>query len=416
MERKYISVFALNKYIKAKMNQDVSLQNVYIKGEISNYRPHPSGHLYFTLKDENSRVSAVMFASYAKHLDFKVENGKQVFIRANVSVYEITGQYQLYVQTMQEDGIGNLYLQFEKLKKKLEKEGLFDPKYKKKIPAFPKSIAVLSAKQGAAVQDVVKTLQLRFPFTKVIVFPIPVQGKNAYIKIIETLQQVDHIGFDTIILARGGGSIEDLWNFNEENLARCIFNLKTPIITGIGHETDFTICDFVSDYRGVTPTAAAIHASPDQNELKKQRILLHEQLLYRMKQNLHMKRQNLDRLQNSYYLKNPDYLYSNELLRLSHLQDQLFHQLKIFDMKSYQKLFNYQRLLKEKIDKKIADYEKTTQMKISQLDALSPLKVMQRGYTLIKKDNHVIKSANDLKKGDIVHIIFSDEEKAAEIK
>lgn len=416
MERKYISVFALNKYIKAKMNQDVSLQNVYIKGEISNYRPHPSGHLYFTLKDENSRVAAVMFASYAKQLDFRIENGMQVFIRANVSVYEISGQYQLYVQSIQQDGIGNLYLQFEKLKKKLEQEGLFDLKHKKKIPAFPKLVAVLSAKQGAAVQDVVRTIQLRFPFTKVIVFPIPVQGKDAYLKIIESLKQVDCIGFDTIILARGGGSIEDLWSFNEEKLARCIFELKTPIITGIGHETDFTICDFVSDYRAVTPTAAAIYASPDQNELKKQRQLLHEQLLYRMKQIIYSQKQTLDRIRSSYYLRNPEYLYSNELLRLSHLQDRLFYQLKIFDMKSYQKLIDCQKKLKEKIDKQLTKYEKMTQMQISQLDALSPLKVMKRGYTLIKKDNNVIKKANELKKGDVIHIIFSDQEKKAEIK
>ena len=217
MERQYISVFALNKYIKAKMNQDVSLQNVYIKGEISNYRPHPSGHLYFTLKDENSRVSAIMFASAARKMSFQIENGMQVFIHASVSVYEASGQYQLYVQTIQQDGIGNLYLQYEALKRKLEKEGLFDLKYKQSIRSFPKGIAVLSAKQGAAVQDIVRTIHLRFPFAKVIVFPIPVQGKNAYLQIIETLKQVDTLGFDTIILARGGGSIEDLWNFNEED-------------------------------------------------------------------------------------------------------------------------------------------------------------------------------------------------------
>ena len=293
MERQYISVFALNKYIKAKMNQDVSLQNVYIKGEISNYRPHPSGHLYFTLKDENSRVSAIMFASAARKMSFQIENGMQVFIHASVSVYEASGQYQLYVQTIQQDGIGNLYLQYEALKRKLEKEGLFDLKYKQSIRSFPKGIAVLSAKQGAAVQDIVRTIHLRFPFAKVIVFPIPVQGKNAYLQIIETLKQVDTLGFDTIILARGGGSIEDLWNFNEEDLARCVFACQTPIITGIGHETDFTICDFVSDYRSATPTAAAVKATPDQKELRVYQENLQRQLLYKMKHRLDVQRQYL---------------------------------------------------------------------------------------------------------------------------
>ena len=416
MKKKYISVFALNKYIKAKMSQDVSLQNFYIKGEISNYRPHPSGHLYFTLKDENSKVAAIMFSSYAKQLDFSIENGMQVFIQASVSVYEVTGQYQLYVHKMQEDGIGNLYLKYEKLKKSLEKEGLFDSIHKKKIAQFPKSIAVLSAKQGAAVQDVVQTIRMRFPFVNTVVFPIPVQGKNAYLKIIETLKQVDKIGFDTIILARGGGSIEDLWNFNEELLARCIFELKTPIITGIGHETDFTICDFVSDYRGVTPTAAAMKATPDQVELKKHLFILKDQLIYKMKFYLTNQRKRLDLLQKSYYLKNPEYIYSNELLRLTHLQDQLSYQFQIFHIRTNQDLENYQRTLKEKIDKKILYSHQTSQLLISKLDALSPLKIMKRGYTLIKKDDHIIKSGDDLKSGDIVNIIFNDMEKKAEIK
>ena len=416
MERKYISVFTLNKYIKAKLDQDVSLQSVYIKGEISNYRPHPSGHLYFTLKDEKSRVNAIMFASAATKLDFVVENGIQVLIRAHVSVYEATGQYQIYVQNMQRDGIGNLYLQYEQLKNKLEKEGLFDTRYKKSIPSYPKSIAVLSAKQGAAVQDVVRTIHLRFPFTKVIVFPIPVQGDKAYTKIIEVLNEVDKIGFDTILLTRGGGSIEDLWNFNEEALARCIYALKTPVISGVGHETDFTICDFVSDYRAVTPTAAAIAATPDQKELKKHNQLILNQLVYKMKHRLDFQEQLLNRLKNSYYLKNPEVLYTNEMSRLIKLQDQLSYEFKMFDMKIYQQLLDYQNQLKNRIDLKLKNNLHQQSQLLIQLDALSPLKVMQRGYTLIKKDNHVMKSASALKHGDIVDIQFYDDIKKAEIK
>lgn len=416
MEKRYITVFALNKYIKAKMNQDAALQDIYIKGEISNYRPHPSGHIYFTLKDEHSRVSAIMFASQAQWLDFQIENGMQVFVHANVSVYEVSGQYQLLVKSLQPDGVGQLYLKFEALKKKLSKEGLFDEKYKKPIPQFPRGIAVLAAKQGDAVQDIVKTIHLRFPFTKVIVFPIPVQGHNAYLKIIETLKQVDELGFDTIILARGGGSIENLWNFNEESLARCIFTCQTPIISGIGHETDFTICDFVSDYRCATPTAAAIKATPDQNEMHKHSEDLKKQLIYKMKHYLVIHQNELVRLQKSYYLTKPEALYSNEILRLMQLQDQLSYQFKVFDMRVYQQLKDYQSKLKQTTDNLMKAKEHQLQTIIVNLDALSPLKVMQRGYTLVRKETQVIKSFQDIHKGEMIEIQFYDGMKKAEVK
>ena len=416
MERKYISVYALNQYIKAKMDQDVSLRSVYIKGEISNYRPHPSGHLYFTLKDKNSRINAIMFASQAKQLDFELENGMQVFIHARVSVYEATGQYQLYVQTIKEDGIGNLYLKFEQLKKKLEKEGLFDISHKKEIPSFPKNIAILSAKQGAAVQDIVRTLHLRFPFVNAIVFPIPVQGLNAYLHIVETLKQVDKRGFDTIILARGGGSIEDLWNFNEEILARCIYDLKTPIITGIGHETDFTICDFVSDYRAVTPTAAAIKATPDCQELKNHLDMMTQSLKRVISHRIEYEKQYLLRLKNHYYFSKPDIYYANEILHLTHLKDRFIHQIELFDTQSQKQIDEYKNSLKIAMNQILFKNEKNLQLNISKLDALSPLKVLQRGYTIIQKENKVIKESSQLNKGDIIDIIFTDDSRKAEIK
>lgn len=416
MERQYITVFALNKYIKAKMNQDVSLQSVYIKGEISNYRPHPSGHLYFTLKDEHSRINAIMFASLAKQLHFKIENGMQVFIHASVSVYEVSGQYQLYVKTMEPDGIGQLFLKYETLKKKLYQEGLFDEAHKKKIPAFPKSIAVLSAKQGAALQDIIRTVNMRFSFTKVIVFPIPVQGKNAYLSIIDTLRQVDRLGFDTIILARGGGSIEDLWNFNEEALARCIYECHTPIITGIGHETDFTICDFVSDCRCATPTAAAMKATPDQKELRVHQQELYQQLIYKMNHCLDYHYQKLKRIQQSYYFSNPEVLYSHEILRLTHLQDRLCHQIQIFDLKNYQLLQNYQKQLKQCMDLKFQQHHAKFQQLLLGLDNLSPLKIMQRGYSLVYKDDQMVKSAETLKSHDEITIRFYDGQHQAIIK
>lgn len=416
MNRQYITVYALNKYIKAKMNQDVSLQNVYIKGEVSNYRPHPSGHVYFTLKDENSRISAIMFASSAKKLMFQIENGMQVLIKATVSVYEATGQYQLYVQSMEQDGIGQLYLQFENLKKKLQNEGLFDESHKKEIPHFPKKIAVLSAKQGAAVQDVVRTIHLRFPFVRVIVFPIPVQGLNAHLKIVQTLKEVDRLSFDTIIIARGGGSIEDLWNFNEEHLARCIYECQTPIISGVGHETDFTICDFVSDVRCATPTAAAMRATPDQNELKIHCQELKSQLIYRINSYLKYHEQQLLHLKESYSLTNPELFYSNEILRLIHLQDRLNHQLQVVHIKMEQELKQYQQLLLQRIEYQMQIKIHHLQSLILTLDALSPLKVMQRGYTMIKKGGKVVKSIEEINHDDDIHIQFYDGICEAKIK
>ncbi|MCD7839960.1 MAG: exodeoxyribonuclease VII large subunit, partial [Erysipelotrichaceae bacterium] len=273
-----------------------------------------------------------------------------------------------------------------------------------------------SAKQGAAVQDIVRTIHLRFPIVKVIVFPIPVQGKNAYKRIIEVLKAVDNFGFDTIIIARGGGSIEDLWNFNEEDLARCIYTCHTPIISGIGHETDFTICDFVSDYRAVTPTAAAIKATPDITEMTRQVNQLNDQLIYRMKQYLNFKQNLLDRLQKSYYLTNPEILYSNEILKLTNLQDRLSHHFKVFEMNNRQRLENDVNLLQQNFTQLIKNKQNRLQQDIISLDALSPLKVMQRGYVLIHHQNTMVKSVHKLKKNDEIDIQFHDGTIKAKVK
>ena len=413
---KYISVFALNKYIHAKIKQDVSLSNIYIKGEISNYRPHPSGHLYFTLKDEHSRINAIMFASNAHFLDFELENGMQVLIQGHVSVYEVTGQYQLNVKKMEQDGLGKLYLQFEILKKSLEKEGLFDQSHKKLIPAFPKSIAILSAKQGAGLRDVVSLIQSRFPFSKVVIFPIPVQGKNAYFQIVQTLESVDKLGFDTIIIARGGGSIEELWNFNEELLARAIYKAQTPIISAIGHETDFTICDFVSDIRARTPTDAAVIATPDQSELKIHLHLISKSLIDHYQRYLKLQEQKLIRLKHSYFLTNPENIYVNEIIRLTSLKDRLIHQGHLFDIKQAEKLKKYQTQLVSYMNNQLTYKNHQVQKYIIQLDALSPLKVMRRGYTFIESHQNLVRSAKEVKQGDMIDITFYDGKHKAEIK
>ncbi len=416
MDKKYISVFALNKYIKAKFNQDISLQSLYIKGEISNYRPHPSGHIYFTLKDENSRINAVMFASYAKALDFDIINGLQVLIKASVSVYEPTGQYQLYVENMKKDGVGSLYQKYNELKEKLHKEGLFDQSHKKKIPEYPKTIAILSAKQGAALQDILKTIRLRFPVVKVIVFPIPVQGIGAYTRIIEILNNVDKIGFDTIIIARGGGSIEDLWNFNEEALARCIYQCHTPIISGVGHETDFTICDFVSDYRAATPTAAAIKATPDAKHMNEYNMHLKNKLIFLMNNKIDSCQLQLNHLKNNYILNNPDFIYSNESLRLIHLNDRFIHFYQTFKDNEMMKIKKYEELMFNHINKKIEHVYYDLNHNITKLDALSPLKVIQRGFVLVHKDHHIIKSSKQLNENDEVELKFYDGIKKAIVK
>ena len=416
MERKYISVLTLNQYIKAKLNDDGSLANIYIKGEISNYRPHQSGHIYFTLKDEKSRIQAVMFSSHARNLDFQVENGMQVLINGYVSVYETTGQYQLYITSMEQDGLGALFLKYEKLKSKLLNEGLFDQQYKKELVKFPKAIAVLSAKGGAALRDVCKTIQLRFPFVRIIVFPVPVQGVNAYKDIISTLNKVDNIGFDAIILARGGGSIEDLWNFNEEELARCIFKLKTPLISGVGHETNFTICDFVADVRAATPTAAAIAATPDQFELKKYNEQLYLKLLTHYKKYMQFKAFQLESLKKAYVMVNPEHLYANEILRLSQCQNQLSQIMKMFYVKEHSILENKTDHLNKSYKAYLENYKNYTNTLMVRLDDLSPLKIMSRGYSLVKKDSELIKSMNQLHSGDQVELIFEDGKKNAQIK
>lgn len=408
MSPKYISVLSLNKYLKSLFDNDRELQSVYIKGEISNYRPHPSGHVYFTLKDEKSRISAVMFASVAKKLDFKIENGMEVLIHARVSIYETSGQYQLYVMSMQQDGIGKLFLEFEKLKKKLEMEGLFDNQHKKEIPHFPKKIAILSAKQGAALQDTIKTIYRRFPFVQVIIFPIPVQGLQAPPYIINTLKFVDQHHFDTIILARGGGSIEDLWAFNNEELARTLFQLETPIITGVGHETDFTLCDFVSDYRAETPTAAAVKATPDQRVLNSDLQTLTKQLAFKMNALINREIHRFEYVNKSYLLHNPEKLCSDELLRLITLNDQLKKQFELFYIKNNQTLENINTKLKQNIQFQMSEKNNHFVGILNKLDALSPIKVLERGYSLASKEDQLIRSIHDVKKDDHISIQVSD--------
>jgi len=282
MDNKYLTVSAITRYLKAKFDIDENLKNVFIKGEISNFKAHTSGHLYFSLKDEGSKINAIMFKTNSSKLTFTPADGTKVLITGRISVYEAAGNYQIYVDDMIEDGIGNLYIAFEKLKKELEKEGLFNKNHKLQIPKFPKRVGVITASTGAAVRDIITTIKRRFPICEIILFPTLVQGENAKEDIVKNIKKAEDYDLDVLIIGRGGGSIEDLWAFNEEIVARAIYDSKIPTISAVGHEVDFTISDFVSDLRAPTPTAAAELAVPNlmdlQNHINQLNIRLNESI------------------------------------------------------------------------------------------------------------------------------------------
>lgn len=440
MERQYVSVHALNRYIKAVLDNDMQLQTVYIRGEISNYRPHPSGHMYFTLKDDQteSSISAIMFASQARYLKFRLRDGMKVFITAQVSVFERAGRYQLYVRSMQEDGLGNLYLRFNELKQTLEREGLFNTMHKKAIPVMPERLAILSAKQGAALQDVLRTLHQRYPLVRRDIYPVPVQGRDAYKYIVETLSQIDQLGYSTILLVRGGGSIEDLWNFNEEALARCIYDLKTPIITGVGHETDFTLVDYVSDLRAPTPTAAAVAAVPSQKELLSHLENKIMQLSNVMRKTIYLEKQKLEKYTHSYVFTDPSRIFEIKFMKLdsvhlklnnykirikqkSHYEmhkkviqlNTLIKQKQLIETKN---ISNKQELLKNCFENYLKNKKTSFSYCIEKLDLLSPLKTLQRGYIISKKNDSIIKSVKDLHTDDTISLVYADGEKEVIVK
>lgn len=440
MERQYVSVHALNRYIKAVLDNDMQLQTVYIRGEISNYRPHPSGHMYFSLKDDQteSSISAIMFASQARYLKFRLRDGMKVFITAQVSVFERAGRYQLYVRSMQEDGLGNLYLRFNELKQTLEREGLFNTMHKKAIPVMPERLAILSAKQGAALQDVLRTLHQRYPLVRRDIYPVPVQGRDAYKYIVETLSQIDQLGYSTILLVRGGGSIEDLWNFNEEALARCIYDLKTPIITGVGHETDFTLVDYVSDLRAPTPTAAAVAAVPSQKELLSHLENKIMQLSNVMRKTIYLEKQKLEKYTHSYVFTDPSRIFEIKFMKLdsvhlklnnykirikqkSHYEmhkkviqlNTLIKQKQLIETKN---ISNKQELLKNCFENYLKNKKTSFSYCIEKLDLLSPLKTLQRGYIISKKNDSIIKSVKDLHTDDTITLVYADGEKEVIVK
>ncbi|MET1012999.1 MAG: exodeoxyribonuclease VII large subunit [Paenisporosarcina sp.] len=428
----YLSVKALTKYIKRKFDADPHMRNVYVKGELSNVKIHTSGHIYFTLKDDQSRMPAVMFAAQARPMKFKPENGMNVLIQGDVNVYESSGQYQLYTQNMQPDGIGELFIAFEQLKKKLEQEGLFHPSRKKVIPTFPTKIGVITATTGAAIRDIVTTLNRRYPIAEVLIFPALVQGAGAAPSIVKSIRsaQQNH-GIDILIVGRGGGSIEDLWAFNEEIVARAIAESTIPIISAVGHETDTTIADYVSDLRAPTPTAAAELAVPSQIELLQQTVRLSSQLVQLTTAVIAQERKRLNRVASSYPLAYPERLYRPFIEKLTRLQEQLERNRKtilvnntnLFAQKMMRlQLQNPQRMISP-MQKNVLNLRTRLQMAtkstfqekeksfvstVRTLEALNPLAIMSRGYSIAYQNQQVVKSIQDVNRNEPIEVSLQD--------
>ena len=408
MNIKYVSISDLTRYIKAKFDMDHHLNKVYIKGEISNFKHHTRGHLYFTLKDENSRIAALMFASSAARLNFNPEDGQKVLVCGRISVYEATGNYQIYVESMEQDGIGNLYLEFEKLKKKLKEKGMFDEAHKKPIPKYPKKIGIITAPTGAAIRDILSTIKRRYPICENILFPALVQGENAKESIVKQINTAQDYDLDVIICGRGGGSIEDLWAFNEEIVAEAIYNCKIPIISAVGHEIDFTIADYVADLRAPTPTGAAEMAVPNYldiiNLINQYKIRLNEGVNNTIKKN----QVRLDNITSSFVLKNPMSLYEIKEQKLDNLIDSLNKLIKNKLDNSKTRYLNVtsSNILKEPTNlfiKKQHQFE----ILLNKVQILNPMSLLDKGYSVVKKDNKTIKNVKDIKIDDEINITLS---------
>ena len=409
MSDKYLTVSAITRYLKAKFDVDENLQTVFLKGEISNFKAHTTGHFYFSLKDESSKINAIMFRSNASKVLFKPMDGMKVLVTGRISVYEAMGSYQIYVDEMLEYGVGNLYIAYEQLKEKLQKEGLFDKIHKKKIPKIPKRVGIVTASTGAAIRDIITTIKRRFPICETILFPTLVQGENAKDDIVRNIEMAQNYDLDVLIVGRGGGSIEDLWPFNEEVVARAIYNSKVPIISAVGHEVDFTIADFVADLRAPTPTAAAELAVPNMSDLKK----YISQLSIRLNESV-LKRVNylklyLDSIKNSFVIKNPMIMYENKKQSL----DLMNSKLNDLMLGKVDRLKNEMEKIKKSYvltNPKLLYKDKILEVKniIEKLELLNPLNILKRGYSITCLNSLALKSVKEVKENDLLDIKLTD--------
>lgn len=392
-----LSVSQLNRYIKMNFDADENLANIFISGEISNFTNHyRTGHLYFTLKDDSAAVRAVMFNSSAKRLKFMPEDGMKVIARGRVSVYEASGQYQLYVDDMQPDGVGALNLAYEQLKAKLQKEGLFSELHKKPLPPYPEKVGVITSPTGAAVRDIINILGRRFPYAEIVFCPVLVQGDGAHLQLTNAVNLFNsERAADVIIIGRGGGSIEDLWEFNDEGLARAVYNSEIPVISAVGHETDFTICDFVADMRAPTPSAAAELAVPDANELQYALSALKNRMFLNVSSGIADRRSRLEYLTSKGALKSPDEMLSNRSQRL----DTAFSKM----LSSYENRIG---------GKKVEFISAATA-----LSKLDPMSVLMRGFAFVSdKNGKNVYSSQSLAKGDKINVRFHDGSAVCEVK
>lgn len=404
----YINVSDLNYYIKTYLENNYFLQDVYVKGEISNFKRHQSGTLYFAIKDDKAAVNVVMFASYASKLKTSLKDGDLVLIRGRINVYEARGTYSINASEVIFDSKGMLLIQFEELKAKLASEGLFDAKYKKALPKYPLKIGLITAPYGAAVQDMQRTIKSRWPLAQIYIYPSLVQGSNAAVDIVKNIQIADNDNLDVIICGRGGGSIEDLWPFNEEIVARAIFACNTPIISAVGHEIDTTIADYVADERGLTPTDGAIKATPKLSDVLQRVLDLKSSLILNMDNYLKFLKTNVNNLKESYVLINPTKIYENYRFKIDELETSLisltkdltFNQHKL--IKEYSERFNV--MMKEKL------YYCSNKLAVNsgKLDGLSPLKVLKRGYAFATVNNKVIKEVKDVNVNETIKLSLQD--------
>lgn len=424
------SISSLVRYIKSSLDHDMNLQSILIKGEVSNFTHHRSGHYYFTLKDNSSRISCVMFASYARRCPLQIKDGMKVLVNANVSMYEPQGNCQLYVLQVQLDGIGDLFMQLEEIKRRLNAEGLFDEAHKKMLPEYPMNIGVISARTGAATQDVFTTIKRRWPLASVFFYPCLVQGKDADADLIKTLTYADTNHHDCILIVRGGGSIEDLWCFNSEALARCVYHCQSVIVSGVGHETDTTLIDYVSDRRAPTPTAAAELITPDWHDVVN-KVTIHRQRLLRSIQNqLTLANQALNQMKSNKLLSEPLNYIQNDAMRLAMDVNRLEKIVTMGERLRYKLNQLYEAMssngrqlclenrhdlmqINERLMRSIEPIKVKKQQELKRsaalLDAFSPLKIVARGYSLTYDEKqHLVQSINDVSQNEQLKIRVSD--------
>ena len=410
MEEKTFTVSEINAHINRILKKDPNLKNIQIKGEISNYKTYPSGHSYFTLKDETSQIPAVFFKyNKQRFLDFKPENGMKVIVKGKIEVYEVDGKYQLYVTRIEKDGIGDLFARFEQLKKDLDKEGLFEDAHKKEIPKYPQRIGVVTAQTGAAIRDIITTIKRRYPICEILVFSTLVQGNQAAPQIVRQIRHAQEFDIDTLIVGRGGGSIEDLWPFNEEIVAREIYACRIPVISAVGHEIDFTIADFVADKRAATPTAAAELAVPNIREVRNNVNQLSNRINKSIEDKILENKTRLKHVSEKNVLKNPESIYEIKGMRLDNLISKLDFSSKNIISQSRNRLFKLENSIVLKKPEEIIKPKREAYLKnFNKLEVLNPLLTLKRGYSIAKSGDKVISSAKDVKSGDEVDIEFDD--------